>query len=407
MEDREPGELKVAIDLLVHWSKGQRHLDDLLEGAGLGRIRWLVMDLFRNWLVVESILGRRLRRNPRPVAHNLLRLSVAECLNREAAIHPRIVHHAVEQARSLGLGKAECGFINGVLRAILREPEGLEAGSLEETHPDWLVQRWGKQFGMESTQRLLKWNQEIPELRLRADRCPDYAQESNWEGTYTVTRSRFAEALKDLGSGRVYMQDPFARIPVELLAVRPGERVADLCAAPGGKTRLLASGMSGQGTLLAIDKPGHRLDRLKDNLARAGHAWVKVVGARLEDFSPDRVADETGGAGFDALLIDVPCSNTGVIQKRPDVKLRLQPDSIGRHAVQQLALLVLASRWVKKGGRMVYSTCSIETEENGGVIDQFLAMEPEWRLDRSVMSYSWECDHDGGGAFLLTRAVPE
>jgi 16S rRNA (cytosine967-C5)-methyltransferase len=111
-------------------------------------------------------------------------------------------------------------------------------------------------------------------------------------------------------------------------------------------------------------------------------------------------------ASFDAVLIDVPCSNTGVIRRRPDVKLRLKDRDIARQAAQQSILLEHAARWVRPGGRLVYSTCSLEKEENTGIVDAFCGSHPEWKLEKSVLSLPWEAGHDGGGAFLLTREIP-
>ena len=264
-----------------------------------------------------------------------------------------------------------------------------------------------KKIGEEATEALVNWNQRIPDLTLRADARPPYAEETAWEGYFKLGRARFGEALPDLESGKVYMQDPFTGIPVKLLGVHPGESVADLCAAPGGKTRLLAEALGGQGVLLALDKPGRRVDRLKENLLRSGMSWVKVISAVLESSGPATGGGITGGKPVDAVLIDVPCSNTGVIQKRPDVKLRLSESGVSELSLQQLRLLEAASGWVRPGGRLVYSTCSIEEEENQGVIDCFLKEHPEWQLMESVMSYPWVCQHDGGGAFLLTNRAPQ
>lgn len=402
MKNQDFSEWKAAITLLSEWGRGHSHLDDLLDRHDVGNLRWLVMEVFRNWLLVEERLAEHLRRKPRPQAYNLLRLGVGECLNRDAGDRPKVVHHAVEVAQALGLNKSECGFVNAVLRNVLRNWDKIEEQSSLATHPSWLVKRWRKQFDEAQLEKLLDWNQRIPELVLRAESCPDYAEESRWEGFYCLPKKRFAEAEADLRSGKTYMQDPFTRHPAELLGARPGERILDLCAAPGGKTLMLAQAMQGNGMLIALDKPGKRMDRLRENLDRSGHEWVSTVADRVESFSKAKLQEITGFEHVDGILIDVPCSNTGVIQKRPDVKLRLTDASIEKHADQQLELLSHAAGWVRPGGRVVYSTCSLEHEENLGVIDRFLESHAGWELTKSVMSYPWECQHDGGGAFLLT-----
>jgi 16S rRNA (cytosine967-C5)-methyltransferase len=403
MKNQDFSEWKAAIGLLCQWGHGHSHVDDLLDRHHVGNLRWLVMEIFRNWLLIEGRLAEHLRRKPRPEALNLLRMGVGECLNRDAEDRPKVVHHAVEVAQALGLKKAECGFINAVLRNVLRNWDKVEKQSPLATHPTWLVKRWRKQFEEAQVEKLVDWNQRLPQLVLRAESRPAYAEESPWAGYYYLPKKRFPEAEEDLRSGKIYMQDPFTRHPAELLDARPGEHILDLCAAPGGKTRMLAQAMQGRGKLLALDKPGKRMERLRENLDRAGHEWVSTVADRVESFSGEKLQKLTGSEQVDGILIDVPCSNTGVIQKRPDVKLRLTEASVSEQADQQGELLSHAAKWVRTGGRIVYSTCSLEHEENGGVVDRFLEMHAGWELTKSVISYPWECEHDGGGAFLLTR----
>ncbi len=405
MDNRNENEWEVGIALIGEWEKGTVHLDELLESHDPGKTRWLVMEVFREWLRIDQILSRLIKKEPRPRARNLLRLAVGEFLDRDSERQPRIVHYAVETAKKMGLSKAECGFINGVLRSTIRKWDNLGNLDLGTTHPEWLVNRWTDQFGESSAMQLVSWNQQTPKLTVRAKECPKYANETPWEGFYAIESGRFAPAIEDLKTGTVYMQDPFARIPVDLLGVKKGEYVMDLCAAPGGKTRLIAEALNGTGRLLAVDKPGQRLDRLIGNLNQLGHANVEVLGSRLEDLNDGILEKLSGRKRMDAVLIDVPCSNTGVIQKRPDVKLRIKESSFAVHANQQKSLLRNAAQWVRPGGRLVYSTCSIDTEENGRVVESFLAENSQWKLEQSVESYPWECDHDGGGAFLLTRAL--
>lgn len=402
MKNQDFSEWKCAIGLLCQWGRGHSHLDDLLERHDLGNVRWLVVEVFRNWLLIDERLAAHMRKKPRPQAHSLLRLGIGECLNRDDEDRPKVVHHAVDVAHALGLNKSECGFINAVLRNVLRSWDKIGEQSKAATHPSWLVKRWRKQFGESQVEKLLDWNQRIPDLVLRAETCPAYAEKSRWEGFYYLPKKRFSEAEADLRSGKVYMQDPFTRHPTELLAAQPGERILDLCAAPGGKTRMLAQAMEGKGVLLALDKPGQRMERLRENLDRAGQEWVTTVADRVESFSGNKLHEATGLEQVDGILIDVPCSNTGVIRKRPDVKLRVTEGSIKRHADQQLELLSHAAGLVRVGGRIVYSTCSLEHEENSGVVERFLESRSGWELTKSVMSYPWECEHDGGGAFLLT-----
>ncbi|NDV61397.1 hypothetical protein G0Q06_02915 [Puniceicoccales bacterium CK1056] len=398
---REKEDWREAIALLVKFCRGEAHLDILLDNAHQLHSRWLVMETFRQWLVIDALLAPHLKRAPRPEAHNLLRLAVAECLYREEADRPKVVHYAVEVARGIKLSKPEAGFVNGVLRSVLRAGKFSDAGP-EKSHPDWLVKRWKNSLGEAATQQLLNWNQSIPGLYVRAGEKPEYCDETDWAGYFKVQQSRSPDAIADVKAGKVYIQDPFTRIPVDLLDPKPGESILDLCAAPGGKSRLLSERMSGKGRLILVDKPGNRLERLISNFARLEKPGPLIIGSLLENLEALAPEHNLECASMDAVLIDVPCSNTGVIQKRPDVKLRLKEADILAQSEQQLKLLELAARWVRPGGRLVYSTCSLEPEENTAVVEAFCKAHGKWKLVREKLSQPWECGHDGGGAFLLT-----
>jgi 16S rRNA (cytosine967-C5)-methyltransferase len=206
-----------------------------------------------------------------------------------------------------------------------------------------------------------------------------------------------------------------------LLDPKAGETVADLCAAPGGKSLLLAdlleqqekqarqagSKVAAAGRVVAMDLPDvRRIDRLKANLAKARKTDVVLVQADVLKLSPQLLKDHNLPAGFPAILLDVPCSNTGVMRHRVDVKWRLRASDIGKHAGQQLALLTAAARFLAPGGRLVYSTCSLEPEENEGVVEAFLrGTHGRFTLEQTRYSRPWESGCDGAGAFLLRSSL--
>lgn len=193
-------------------------------------------------------------------------------------------------------------------------------------------------------------------------------------------------------------------VPVEMLGVQAGECVLDLCAAPGGKSVALAERLGGAGRLVAVDK-SRRLARLRENVARFPQGLVEVREGDVLAVGREWAAEVAGEALFDAVLLDAPCSNTGVLRRRVDAKWRLSEESVLEAAALQLALLRAASACVRSGGRLVYSTCSVEEEENAGVVSAFLA-GPEgagFVLREQRLSFPWECGHDGGGSFLLIR----
>ena len=211
----------------------------------------------------------------------------------------------------------------------------------------------------------------------------------------------------------IYLQDPGTRLAVELLGVQPGEDVLDVCAAPGGKSLQLADllrraaggGTASAGRVVALDLPGPRIERLKENLARAHGVDVALVQCDLLRGAGPELKEHRLPLLFPAVLLDVPCSNTGVMRHRVDVKWRLQEGDFRKHARQQLELLHAAARLVAPGGRLVYSTCSLDPEENEGVVREFFnsrAGSP-FKLEQSLLSRPWETGHDGAGAFLLRR----
>jgi 16S rRNA (cytosine967-C5)-methyltransferase len=370
----------------------------------------------------------------------------------------RIVHHAVNKAKLL-LSPPEVRLVNAVLRKLVcapglfAEPPSPAADAAELarhfSHPEWLVRRWLTQFGAGATFQLLRWNQTPPPIHARwrggsggggtargsesgAPGCrpdesgagtaqggrierPGFLQPTPWDGFHVVSAGHWPEIEQLLADGALYLQDPATAIAPQLLAPKAGETVLDLCAAPGGKSLLLADLMeeqarppgSGaeQGRLVTVDLPdSRRIERLKENLARAKTTDVVLVQADVLDLSPRLLKEHHLPAAFAAILLDVPCSNTGVMRHRVDVKWRLREADIAKHARRQLALLNAAARFVLPGGRLVYSTCSLEPEENEGVVETFLrAARGGFALEQTRYSRPWEAGCDGAGAFLLRR----
>lgn len=389
-----------AVRILVKYDRGLGHLDLLLDRMDPGQARWLVMSVFRHRLSIDELLERHWERRPREVALNVLRLALAEIFEKAESEYPQITHHAVAVGRALGMSRAETGFVNAVVRRCLGT---LEERSLESTHPAWLVSRWRREFGEEALFKLLAWNQRTPRLMLSSESPLEGLVSTPWPGYYWIGDGRLSDFEAKLRSGAVYVQDAFARLPVDLLSPSKGETLLDLCAAPGGKTRLIQQRLGGEGRVYAVDLGGKRMDRLKENLTNWGAPSVMPIAADVEKMEQALGSVGCTVGSVDGVLLDVPCSNTGVMQKRPDVKLRLSEAVIKQTATVQQRLLCAAAKWVRPGGRLVYSTCSIEPEENVDVVRAFTEANPDWQFVRGGVSIPWETEHDGGGAFLLTR----
>lgn len=427
-----------AIRLIARWLDRRERVDELLaglppglKGAERARCQHLVFGVIRNFGRLEAELGRLVSHPPRFPTRAVLFVAGFELI--EAIGEPaadgrpaKIVHHAVEQAKHLA-SPAEAKLVNAVVRKLAgvltdRVPAKLaDADVLAEyfSHPAWLVRRWLTQFGTDHTRQLLEWNQQPASVYARWRGGPDqpapsWLQPTKWAGYFEVPSGRWGEVEPLLTAGQLYLQDPGTRFAVELLAPKAGETVLDACAAPGGKSLLIADTLkagtpagttTSAGRVVALDLPGTRIDRLKENLSRAHGVDVALVLADLIVDGYKSLDEHALPTDYAAVLLDVPCSNTGVMRHRVDVKWRLQENDFRKHATQQLALLHAAARLVAPGGRIVYSTCSIDTAENENVIKAFFdsrAGSP-FKREQSVISFPWESGHDGAGAFLLRK----
>jgi 16S rRNA (cytosine967-C5)-methyltransferase len=445
MPDSTPGKpitvgaWAAAVRLIARWLDRRERVDELLaslpatlKGAERARCQHLVFGVIRHFGRLEAEIGRLVSHPPRFPTRAVLFVAGFELI--EAAGEPaadgrsaKIVHHAVEQAKHLA-SPAEAKLVNAVVRKLAgvltnQVPAKLaDADTLAEyfSHPAWLVRRWLTQFGTDHTRQLLEWNQQPASVyaRWRAGTdtaAPEWLKPTPWTGYFEVPSGRWGDVEPLLKSGKLYLQDPGTRFAVELLAPKAGETVLDACAAPGGKSLLIADAMKASvpagtttaaGRVIALDLPGTRIDRLKENLSRADGVDVALVQADLIVDGYKSLDDHGLPTEYAAVLLDVPCSNTGVMRHRVDVKWRLQENDFRKHSIQQLALLHAAARLVAPGGRIVYSTCSIDTAENENVIKAFFDSRAggPFKREQSVISFPWESGHDGAAAFCLRKA---
>ena len=415
-----------AVRLIARWLDLRERIDVLLEalppgmeGAERGRCQHLVFGVVRNYSRIESVLGTLVAHPPRFVTRAVLYVAAFELIESagaqaEPGLAAKIVHHAVERTKELA-SPAEARLVNAVVRKMAtilpaQQAPGpiapAEALANYFSHPEWLVRRWLTDFGAAPTRRLLEWNQAPAPLHARwrdpGKPVPEWLQPTEWKGFYAVASGHWPEVGPLLRSGSLYLQDPATRIAVDLLAPVAGETVLDLCAAPGGKSLLIVDALV-TGRIVAMDLPASRIDRLKENLSRTAGVGAALVQADLLEGGAKALKEHGLPAEYAAILIDVPCSNTGVMRHRVDVKWRLQEADFAKHARQQTALLSTASRLLAPGGRLVYSTCSIDAVENEGVIKAFLDRNRGLSLKKSTIAVPWIDRHDGAAAFLLQR----
>lgn len=400
--------------VLLQRRAARAFVEDLLEaalaGSRLGEadralLRELVCGVVRwqatlDWLIVQRVGGR----TQKPAIQVLLRLGLYQMFWLDRIPDHAAVHETVLLAKRFGCGP-QSGFVNAVLRGCLRERDALER-QLEElkstdpalgySHPDWLVARWRARWTDDQLRRLLEWNNTPPRnfarvntLRTRPDGLREWWAEERvevrlqpfpWAGDllfFELLRHRPLARLESFQRGCFYVQDPSTALAVCELNPQPGETILDFCAAPGGKTTLLAQLMQNRGRLVAHDPAPDRLARLKDNCARLGVTCLEL--------------DAPGShLSFDRILLDVPCSNTGVLRRRVELRWRLRPEEITRLRDTQLALLEQAAPRLKPGGTLAYSTCSLEPEENHEVVRTFLTAHPEFHLlrERALLPFA-------------------
>lgn len=317
-------------------------------------------------------------------------------------------HAAVSETVALAPPRVR-GLVNGMLRSAVRRKneftEELAAlpPAVRYSVPDWLAERWMTDFGAEETLPMLEWNVQAPPVYARINPLnppavipEDWTELAQAPGWYRLPSGLPHEALRN---GNIYVADPSTRYCVALLAPQPGEKVLDACAAPGGKSAAMIAATRGKIQLLATDAEEHRLPQLRENLSRAGGENVTVA---LHDWSAP--CPEKWQGQFDAVLLDVPCSNSGVLQRRVDARWRISPEEISRLAELQSRILDCACVAVKPGGRLVYSTCSIDREEDQAVVAQFLKNHPEFELLEDYLALPHREQADGAYAALLRKS---
>lgn len=304
------------------------------------------------------------------------------------------VHLAVDAARGLGFARAT-GFVNAVLRRFVREREALFARVDAEltgrtAHPEWFVAAL-QQAWPEHAEVVLDANNRHPPMVLRVPARDEYIAELAAAGRESVaidwcpnaaqlTHATAVSALPGFRDGRVSVQDAGAQLAARLLDVQPGARVLDACAAPGGKTGHILESQPQLAELLAIDLDDERISLVRSTLTRLGarDATLAAVCAKVRLRCADLAAtDALGGeAPFDRILLDAPCSSTGVIRRHPDIKLLRRESDLDALAATQLKLLERCFARLAPGGRLVYATCSVLPRENEQVVQQFLAKTP-------------------------------
>ncbi len=386
---------EIALDLLNHWPRSRRLADELLaERLADAKIspaeRALVTELFygclRQKLALEFLQSRLVAKPPRTVVSHLLMLGLYQLFFLKTAPHAA-VHETVALAKRHA-SAPEARLVNAVLRRA--DMSALTAAEpwVRLSHPRWLWERWTARWGREAAERLCEWNNTPPPVYVRGDQP--------WPGVLEPTSFhplcyRVGDAPKFFANpGKYYVQDPSTLIAVDMLDPQPGESVLDLCAAPGGKTTYIAQKMRNRGRIIAADTSASRLKLVGENCRRLGVTIVATLAC--EGTRAERCLR---GEQFDRVLVDAPCSNTGVMRRRPDLRWRIEEAEIGRLAATQGKLLEAAAPFTRRSGALVYSTCSLETEENERVAELFRDSHPEFALETTRSTFPPRDSRDG------------
>jgi 16S rRNA (cytosine967-C5)-methyltransferase len=377
-----------------------------------------------DWLIDRKTGGRRQNSGMQSV----LRLGLYQVFWLDRIPAHAAVHETVELAKREGFGP-KTGFVNAVLRGYLREFDATKKllAELKETnpavafsHPQWLVEKWEKRFGPEPARQLLEWNNRPPKTFARVNTLKTEAGKllEKWRAEnveYDFVRRDFLgrpdletiifelkshpplASLESFRDGWFYIQDPSTLLASLELAPKGGETILDLCAAPGGKATFIAQLMGNTGKIIACDVSEDRLKLLKENCDRLGITTIHpaVYSATLSAI-PD-------GDQFDKVLIDAPCSNTGVLRRRVDLRWRISPDELARLQQMQLDLLKAAAPKLKHGGVLIYSTCSLEPEENSFVVQEFLRADNTFELERESELLPFKDEVDGAFVARLLK----
>ena len=431
----------LILDAVRHETDQKQRATDLVFGALRNRRAVDAVIATFSGRPIERIQGRLL---------NIIRVGTYELIYSPLTEQYAIVNEAVLNAKTVG-GEKQAGFVNAVLRQITRHISNrqvpLAEGDADRTLladaatgcefdtsflpdreicpaeylstvfslPEWLVTNWLDEFNEESTRQICLASNRRPGVYLRSNRLKTTiealtgkmgAADVGFEivpdaEMIRIKSPRDVTQLPGFSEGQFTIQDITASKPVRILDPQPGWKILDLCAAPGTKTTQLAEATGNSAKIIATDIDSRRLDMVRENTARLGINSVDVVG--YEELINSQLGIQK--SKFDCVLLDVPCSNTGVLAKRIEVRYRIEPKAISELACLQRDLLRTASGLVKPGGKICYSTCSIQRCENSELVEDFLKQNQNFTLESQQLTLpsAEGFDHDGGYTAILVK----
>ena len=375
---------RIAAFAVVRWLATKDFPATLLpEGLDRAFVQDLVYTVIRRLRPLRKVLGALVTKWPKGELEALLYVGAAQVLYMDEVPDFAAVNETVEAAKQCD-NKSVAKVVNAVLRNLIRRREEFEqmiaAAPLEEreSFPTALVRRWTARFGEENAAKLCAWHNEPAETFLaRKD-----------GGFVALERGKKVTEVPGFAEGGFIVQDPGTALAVELVDAQPGEAILDACAAPGGKTIQLAWRGA---KVTACEVNPKRRRKLEENLRRVG------VEVEVETSKPQNLKT------FPKILVDAPCSNTGVLRRRPDARWNWSVEKLEALVKLQAEILDQVTPLVAPGGTLVYSTCSNEPEENVDQVNAFLSRHPDFTLDVTRESVPFESGHDGAFAARFVR----
>lgn len=391
----------VSVDLLVEFDENHNlnySLADELEPRERSQVREFVQNILRKRSYLDFLLGEFSSIDMvemKPMLKNILRLGLYEMLFMDGTPDYAAINESVDIAK-LRLGSKSGDLVNAILRNIQRDIADLPKPTFEDrtkliattfSHPEWMVRRWVDRMGEREAFQLMQANNQRPayyvrvnnlrtktkNFKLRMDKAGIDYQESEWlPGYFKVSSVQPFIANEWLKRGLCLIQDIAAGFAPTILDPKPGESIVDLCAAPGTKTIMISDLMKGEGSISAVDINPSRLEKLAESALPYRAENIKIRRADARDLEHKLV---------DGVLLDAPCTGTGVLSKRADLRWKRTEEELENSVQLQEELLEEAANLVKKGGRLVYSTCSLEPEENWGQIQTFLGKMDNFELE--------------------------
>ena len=388
------GSRRSAAFIVARWIATKDFPSSMLpNGAERAFVQDLVYTTIRRIRPLRKILGALMKQWPKGELEALLYVGAAQILYMPDVPDFAAVSETVDAAKGCE-NPSIAKVVNGVLRNVIRRRGEFEkmiaSAPLEEreSFPTALVRRWERRFGAENAARLCEWHNTPAETFL-ARRDGSFAK---------LERGQRVEDVAGFAEGDFIVQDPGTRIAVDLLDPKPGERILDACAAPGGKTVQIAWRGA---EVTACEVNPKRRRRLEENLARL-KLGVEVI-PELPSLPENFQLSTSNFKLFHKVLVDAPCSNTGVLRRRPDARWNWSEEKLAALVKLQAEILDACAPRIAPGGLLVYSTCSNEPEENEAQVIAFLARHPDFSLEESRESLPFESGTDGAFAARLKR----